>query len=252
MMSTFKAYFEKEILEYLKQYKYVIIGAVILFFSIADPLMLKALPSIIKSQSNMDLTNLMPKSTSQVFQNYIKDMFQIVNIIIVFTVSGTLGKERSEGKLILPYSKGCNVSGMVLAKFFHHIITTTFFTFVGFTVNYYYVNQLFKVRNVSYNNLMESASLMALYFAINISITFLFSSILKKEFATGIIVLFISYFSMIFSSIKSIYMYLPGYLVTAANSFGTKNITKNLLVDIIIILVCICISIFRMKKIDSI
>lgn len=249
MMSTFRAYFKKEILESIRQYRYVIIGAVIPFFSIADPVMLKLLPSIIKNETNMDISAFIPKTTAQVFQNYIKDMFQIANIVIVFALSGTLGKEIAEEKLLFPYSQGCSPSGMVLAKAVHHILTTTIITFIGFSINYYYVNILYTNRTVDYSNLMKSAACMSLYFALNISLTMLFSSFIKKEFATGILVLFLTYFSMAFSSIKSVYEFLPGYLVTAANSFGTVNITKISIVTIIVIVSCYYISFLRMEKV---
>ena len=168
-MSTFKAYLKKEILESIRQYKYLIIGISILFFAISDPIMMKALPLILKSQNYKGIESMLPTQRGLIMQNYLKDLFQIVNIVIVFCVSGTLGKEIGGLKFIFPYSKGCNPSEMVFAKAVHHIITTVIMVYLGFLANYYYVGVLFKDGKVNFSALLISASLMGLFYAFIIS-----------------------------------------------------------------------------------
>ena len=49
-MRTFKAYFEKEIMESIRQYRYLVLAVGIIVFAILDPLMLKLLPKILANQ----------------------------------------------------------------------------------------------------------------------------------------------------------------------------------------------------------
>jgi ABC-2 type transport system permease protein len=103
-MGTFKAYLKKEIVESIRQYKYIVLLVGILFFAISDPIMMKLLPKILKSQTNGDLSSLFVVSPTIVLQNYIKNLFQLGAMFIVFTAAGSLCDEISTQKLVFPYS----------------------------------------------------------------------------------------------------------------------------------------------------
>ena len=248
-MSTFKAYFKKEIIESIRQYKYLIIAIGLIFFAVSDPIMLKMLPSILKGQSNIDISSIMKINGQTALQNYIKDLFQLGNIIVVFTLSGILGKEVSEGKLIFPYTKGCSPVGMVLAKIIHYIIAVTIVTFLGSMVNFYYVNVLFNGNTVSFMGVVYSALCISLFFDFNIILIAFFSSIFKKDIIAGIMVLFLSYFLLIFQSLKAVYAYLPSKLIDIANTFSLTGIEKPVITILIASAILIYITTKKMAAI---
>lgn len=251
-MSTFKAYFKKEIIEAIRQYKYLIIIISLLFFAIADPIMLKALPSILKGETNMNLASLFKVNRQMALQNYIKDLFQIGNIIIVFTLSGIVGKEIYEEKLVFPYSKGVTPIGIILSKALNYIIFTTVITFLGFIINSYYAGILFKDNGVVFSGVMKSALCISLFYIFNIIFTEFISSLFKKSMASGIIVLFINYFMLAFKSLKSFYNYLPVKFIDIANTFSTNGIEKPIFSLIICSCIFIFLSIYRMNKVEVI
>lgn len=251
-MNGFKAYLKKEIIESFRQYKYLIIGISILFFAILDPIMLKLLPTILKSQTKMDLSSLYVINKNMAFQNYIKDLFQLVNIIIIFTLSGIISKEFTDQKLVFPYSKGINPSSIVFAKALHYIIFITSATFLGFAVSFYYVSILFKGKGASFEGVMASALCISLFFAFNIILLEFINSITKKSMLSGIAVLFLNYFFLIFKSFTKFYNFLPIKFIDIANTFNLTGINKPLISIVIFSLILLFLTIYRMKNVDVI
>jgi ABC-2 type transport system permease protein len=249
-METFKAYFKKEILESQRQYRYVILVVGILFFSIADPIMMKLLPSILKAQLHGDLASLFITSRRIVMQNYVKDLFQIGVLFVVFTASSSLSDEISTQKFVFPYAKGGSPGGIVLAKIVHYSIVISILAICGFTIDHYYVNMLFKNDTVSYNNVMWSAGLISIYFIFNIVVATFFSSILKKGIVAGFITIGICYFSTLLDGIKPIGDYLPYKLVSNASTFNNLSSTKCLVFVLICSISLLALTIYRMNKVE--
>src|SRR6056297_3147300 len=121
-MNSFKAYFNKEILESIRKNRYLILGIGFVFWALLNPLMLKLMPYFIKGQvPDVLLEELSQISKLEAVQNYMGDVFSIGLLFTVFSLMGVLSDEVERKRLILPYARGVNVSGMVLAKLFHYI-----------------------------------------------------------------------------------------------------------------------------------
>ena len=131
-MTTFKAYFKKEIMESKRQYKYIILAIGIIVFAIINPVMLKLLPKILGQQLKGDLSSFIVSTPKAAINDYIKSLFQIGTLFIIFTLGSNLNEEINEEKLIFPYSKGSQPAGIVLAKIIHYTIVVTILTFIGF------------------------------------------------------------------------------------------------------------------------
>lgn len=249
-MGTFKAYFKKEILESSRQYRYIIFGAGIILFAILDPIMLKLLPEIMKSQLKGDLSSLFIMTRKAVLQNYIKDLFQLGNLFVIFSLCGTLSDEISLQKLIFPYSKNASAFQMILAKFIHYLIVVCIFVFAGFTLNFYYANLLFKGDTVAFDKVLISACLIILYYSVSISLTIFFSSLFKKGITAGIASAVLCYISIPLSEIKSIQNYLPYRLIQTASTFDTVQVLIIITGSVYCILFCI-LSSKRMGKVQT-
>ena len=253
-MFTFKAYFKKEILESKTQYKYIILAVSFLFFAISEPIMVKLLPEILKSQltkGSADISAFLPPITQLTgMQNYIKDLFQIVTLVIIFTTCGSLSDEITTEKLIFPYSKGSLPIGIVLAKLTNYTLSLSIFTFIGFTVNYYYSGLLLKGNPVAFSSVLSSATLLSIYYFFIITLILFCSSIIKKGVITGILVLVINYFSVAIVGIKSISKFIPYKLVEGANQFKYINLTTTIISVIILSVIFILLTVIRMNKVD--
>lgn len=253
-MSTFKAYFKKEVLESKRQYKYIILAVSFLFFAILEPIMVKLLPEILKSQLTQgsgDISSLLPPMTQlTAMQNYIKDLFQIVTIVVIFTICSGLSDEITTEKLIFPYSKGSLPIGIVLAKLANYTLALTVFTFIGFSVNYYYSELLLKGAAVAFSSVLASAMYLSIYYFYTITLILFFSSIIKKGVITGIIVLVINYFSIAFIGIKTISKFIPYKLVEGASQFKNIDLNTTIISVIILSILFITLTIRRMNMVQ--
>ena len=251
-MKTFKAYFHKEVIESIRQYRYIILGFGILMFAIATPIMLKILPKLLEGELNADLSALIVFTKSSGVQSYIKDLFQISNMFIIFIGAGLLTDEISSQKLVFPYSKGGSPVGIVLAKFIHFSLVVCSFVFIGFMINYYYLGILVSEGDIEFSKVLMSALIMCIYFLGNIALTLFLGTIFKKGITAGIIVLLLSYFSSLIVNVKVVGELISYNLINIASSFDYSNIAKTIIIVVLISIILIVLTIYRMNKLEVI
>ena len=253
-MRSFKAYFKKEVLEAIRTNKYLVLSIGTVFWALLNPLMLKLLPIMLKNYLPADLSSIFSTFTrDSAFQNFLSDLFQMGTLFIVFSLMGLISNEVSTKKLIFPYSRGVNPSGMVIAKYVHYIVTISLFILVAFLTNYFYVNSLFTGGILSITIVLKSSLLYIFYYCVLLSILLFFSSLFKRGLIAGITALVLGYSLSIFNQFKTIRVYLPNYLLFKAAdilSIFDNSLVPTIIISFSIILLMIYLSIFRMKKID--
>ncbi len=251
-MTTFKAYFKKEIMESKRQYKYVILAVGIIAFAILNPFMLKILPKILEKQLQGNLSSIFVTTPKSAINEYIKSLFQLGTLFIIFTLGSNLNEEINEEKFVFPYSKGSKPAGIVLAKIIHYTIVITVLTFVGFLTCAYYGNILLQGEKASLTGVMNSAILMSVYYFFNITLVTLFSSFVKKGITAGFITLMITFLSAAFVNLNTIGKFMPYKLVEGADSFTLEGYLYTILFSIVCSVIFIIITIFKMNKVEVI
>jgi len=251
-MITFKAYFKKEIMESKRQYKYIILAVGIIAFAILNPFMLKLLPKILEQQLKGDLSSLFIATPKSAINEYIKSLFQIGTLFIIFTLGSNINEEINEEKLVFPYSKGSMPAGIVLAKIIHYTIVVTLLTFIGFLTCAYYGSILLQGEKVALSGIINSALLMSLFYFFNITLVTLFSSIVKKGVIAGFITVMITFTSVIFVNLNTIGKFMPYKLVEGANQFTLENYSYTIAFSIMCSILFIIATIFNMNKVEVI
>lgn len=251
-MRTFKSYFKKEIMESLRQYRYITLGVGILIFAILDPIMLKLLPSILKNQIPGDITSLFNITPAYAIANYIKDLVNIGNLFVIFTLGGILSDEIHGQKLVFPYSSGSTPVGIVIAKVTHYVLAVTIFTFIGFLTAYYYIGILFTGDMLSLAGVMKSAALMSLYYTFNITLVTLVSSFVKKGIAAGFTALILNFIAMAAVKLKGIEKFIPYKLVEKANLMTLEGTGITICTVMAVSIVFVIITIYRMNRAEVI
>jgi len=253
-MGSFKAYFIKEIKESIRNHKYLILAVGFIFWALLDPLMLKLLPLLLKNYMPVDVSVLFSTFTRDTaFQTFLKDLFQIGSLFIIFTLMGIISNEVYSKNLVFPYSRGLKPAGMVIAKYIHYLITISLFILIAFLTNYFYIIRLFSGGLLSISNVFKSSLLYILYYAVLLSFLLYLSSLFKRSIIPGIITIVFAYSLSILNQFKTIRSYFPNYLFLKAADI--KNIFDSTLIPTVIISFCIIIllvylSILHMKKID--
>ncbi|MBS4535330.1 hypothetical protein GOQ29_06825 [Clostridium sp. D2Q-14] len=253
-MNSFTAYIKKEYMEGIRNFKFLIIALGIILFALLDPLMLKLLPHILENQApGMDLSQLANYTQEGAIQNYMQNLFQISNLVIVLTLMGLLSEEIKNKTLIIPYSNKVNINGIVLAKYIVYAGAIFIIILIGFLINYYYSKLLFPEEIINIGRVLKSSSIFGVYFLFNLSLVLLMSSLFRKSIAAGILSLSIIYLSPAIGMIEKISKFSPYYLVNQANILSDNYdsfLNKSILLTFIYIFIFIGITIYRMNKIE--
>ena len=251
-MKTFKAYFKKEIMESKRQYKYIILSIGIIAFAILTPVMLKLLPKILEQQLKGDLSSLFVATPKSAINEYIKNLFQIGTLFIIFTLGSNLNEEINEEKFVFPYSKGAVPASIVLAKIIHYTIVVTILTFIGFLICAYYGSILLMGEKVSLSGILNSSILMSVFYFFNITLVTFFSSFVKKGVSAGFITVVITFLSATFVNFNTAGNFMPYKLVQGANLFTLENYLYTIAFSIMCSILFIIATIFKMNKVEVI
>lgn len=251
-MNTFKAYIKKEILESLRQYKYLIIALGIIIFAISSPIMLKLMPLILKSQPGIEMNADQFMNIQYCLQSFISSLYQISIMFIVFTVCTSIGEEISLQKLVFPYSKGASPLFIVICKFLNYSIPVLLVTTAGIFINHYYASILFSSSDVSTSKLFTVSLLISLYFIFNISLVLFFSSLIKKSLPAGMITLVIGYASAAIIKIPQLAKFLPYKLISDSSALTFKDTSLTIFFTAALTVVFLIATVYRMNHLEVI
>lgn len=150
-MNTFKGYIKKELLEGIRTQKFIILGVVILFFAIADPMLIKLMPNILKSQfGDMDISAFVEITQEAAMQQYTQTLYQIVTFVIVLTLMGIVSSEIKNKTLVIPVTLGCSSYGIIISKVIIYSVYLFSLATIGMVTAYYYSRIIFEGEFANY------------------------------------------------------------------------------------------------------
>lgn len=114
-MKAFWAFTNKEIIEYFRSAKLLILTVVFLLFGMMNPVMAKFTPEILKV-AGIEI-NLPDPTAMDSWAQFYKNVSQMGLIIIVIVFSGIMAAELSKGTLINILTKGLKRKTVILSKF---------------------------------------------------------------------------------------------------------------------------------------
>ncbi len=114
-MKAFWAFTKKEITEYVRTSKIIILGTVFLLFGMMNPVLAKFTPEIIKA-AGLDI-NLPEPTALDSWAQFFKNVGQMGLVVVVIVFSGIMANEFSKGTLINILTKGLKRKTVILSKF---------------------------------------------------------------------------------------------------------------------------------------
>lgn len=241
-------------MESSRQSRYVILAAFFGFFALSTPIMLKLLPGIMKTQMPDFPPELMQFDTAQCMQNYIKNIYQLGNIVMALTLMGILAEERTGGKLVFPISQGAGAAEIVGAKLAHYIAAVAGIVFAASMVNYYYSTMFFPDNGSLMGAAVQCASLLALYFATRVVLVTFASALFARPMAAGLATILISFLEAIavsFPRLKPLAAYNLVVLATEAASGQAPEMPWAMVTSLAIqASLLVLATILRMRRLD--
>jgi len=252
--NSFKAFIKKEIMEGMRTKKFLVPAIGVLFFAFSDPLMIKLLPEILKSQmQGTDFSMLIELSQRAALESYTKNLFQLSTLIIVLSMMGIISKERTDKTLSIPVSMGCSVNGMVLAKLLVYGAFLLLINVMGMLIAYWYSGVIFGFTYGSFAAAVVSGAVYGIFFVFVLSFLILISSFSKKSFLAAAVTVLLVYLMPLVNNFAAIKRYLPINLLTEANYFAdllSKNLAVSLICTIALIVIFGVLSVFKLERIE--
>jgi|LGOV01.1.fsa_nt_gb ABC-2 type transport system permease protein len=249
---------KKDILEGLRNNKFIVIFAVFLFFAMFDPIMIKYIfPEIIKKQFpgiTLEMINDMVDMTQRgAIRSYMSDVYEIGVLVITFLLCGISAREIQDKTLILPICSGKRYEIILISKLVVYGSVTFIAAFISMIVNYYYSIILFGSSLQNILPIIKSGLLQGLFLVFVIVLLILIGVLIRKSILTGFLTLVIVYLTGFIGTIFNIQKFLPNGLlfetqqlvsVTTLAMWQTTTITLGL------IIVLLLFSVIRLRSID--
>lgn len=255
-MNSFKAYIWKEYIELIRTKRIIVFAAVFLFFAILDPVMIKVLPMILKSQ----LQNITPEQmgiTQEAFAglaSFAGDMFEIITIVSVLTLMGITAGERKEKTIVLPRIAGLKFEGTIIAKLLVNGLTLSVITVIAFCVSYLYSTLLFtESGGLYFKDALLSSLIYCVHFIFIIALCIFFGSGSSKGLYVSIMTILIIFGGAAISALLPKFKeYLPYFLIESGSKLKPDiNALKSIGVTFALIILLSILSINKMKKTES-
>ncbi|PKK94617.1 MAG: hypothetical protein CVV60_05505 [Tenericutes bacterium HGW-Tenericutes-5] len=149
---------KKELMEYFKTPKILILSVLFIFFAIASPALAKYMNEILKAVAS-DLEIVFPDPTfKDAWLQFYKNMNSLCLIVYLIVLTGVVSSEKSKGSIVLVLTKNVSRLQFLLCKFLAGVIVYTLLLLVSTFVSAYYTQILFGVY--SYPGMIESIILL--------------------------------------------------------------------------------------------
>jgi len=254
-MRSYIAFTKKEILEYVRTFKMMILVIVFLILGFMSPVTAKYTPEIIDKFMPQGMNITLPEPTIlDSWTQFFKNITQLALIVIVIMFSGLIANELSRGTLVNMLTKGMPRRTVILAKFTSAGLIWTICYWLAFAVTLFY-SELFwddtKVLNLGI------AALCVWFFGLLLIGTLLLGGVLFNNYygsllLAGVLVVAMLIISMLHSAAK----YSPYKLVSFNMELleGTAEVSEvyaplGIAAGILVIFMVAGIAVFDKKKI---
>ncbi len=253
-----KAILKKEVLEGLRNYRFLILFIGILFFAIFDPLMNKlVLPEVLKSQFPNMPEEIMREMliTTQVasIRGYMNSVYQISTLIIAFTLSGIIAQEISGKTLILPVCAGKRYEEMLVAKGSVYGGFLLLATTISALINYGYAGVLFGFDLPSILPALRAGVLQGFYMLYVVFLLIFIGALTRKPITAGMLTLLAAYGTRVLGGIFNLHRYLPSGLLVEAELLAVApsfTLWGSLISTLTIVIVLYGLTIIRLTNLE--
>lgn len=144
------ALFKKEIMEFSRNYKLLIVLSVFLLFGFLNPLSAKFLPDILSSFLPKEVADSFPAPTAfDSWLQFFKNVSQLGLFVIVLVFGAILSAERQSGTLIILLTKGLSRQTVLHVKAIFAMLVWTASYFLTYLITFAYTEYYWPHNSVS-------------------------------------------------------------------------------------------------------
>lgn len=211
-MAGFSVLFKKELKEQLRTYKLLIVVAVFFVFGLATPLLLKYMSALLPKEGPVIP---IPQFTSvDSVREFVSTVGQVGLIAAILIAMGAVAKEREMGTAVMTLSKPVGRGAFIVAKLLALALTFGAGLAVGGLGCYLYTVILF--GSVNGLDFLMASLLAGLYLLVCLTLTLMYSSLVKSQLAAGGLALVSLIGLAVTSALPVVRDYGPGALLAWA------------------------------------
>ena len=194
-MKHYLVFFKKELLEYNRTYKLLILLLVFLILGIMNPLTAKLTPDLLAKFMPEGVSITLPEPSSlDSWAQFYKNVTQMGLIVTILVFSGVLSSELSKGTLIILLTKGLPRRVVILAKYMSMLVLWSASILTSFLVTWAYTVYIFPDGKSA--NLLFSMFCLWLYGALLLAVLLLAATLVKSSYGslliTGVVVVLLT------------------------------------------------------------
>lgn len=253
-MRHYTAFLKKELFEYAKTYKLLIMLIVFAVFGITNPLVAKLLPDILGSLITDGIAMSLPEATIyDAWTQFFKNATQMGLFVMVILFSNILSTELSKGTLIHMLTKGLSRTALILSKYTGMVLVWTLSIVLCFVLTYGYTVYLFPAGEAK--NLLFSVFCLWLFGVFLLAMLMLSATLTKSNYGCMLITGAAVVVSMLLNIIPATHNYNPISLITDNIGLIADTVEVSSLIYVVLIagvlsllFVTIAVQVFRKKQ----
>lgn len=183
-MTNFIVFLRKEISEFMRSHKLLILLSSFILIGIISPLTAKYLPEILEwAMGNEQIIEIHP-AASDAWTQFCKNITQMGMIISVILFSGSFPDEFQKGTLAILFAKGLKRKTVLVSKFSAMWLNFTLAFWCSYFACYIYSILIWNSSNVTFNGSFAAAFCIYIFGCFLISVLLLGSLITKTSYGT--------------------------------------------------------------------
>jgi len=247
------ALLRKELLEQWRARRLLVLGGAFLFFGLLGPITAKLTPELIKLAGTSApgiVIQAPPPSLRDAIAQYIKNLSEILPLIVLLATMGSVAGEKERGTLAMVLAKPVGRGAVLVAKLAGLAVALLAAQLLGALAAYYYTQVLFGgLEPVAFVQMNLAAGL---YLLVVLSLTFLASALVRSTVAAGALAFGFWVLLLVASSLPRVGQHTPPVLLTWAAQLGAGQPAGGqwaaLWVSIALIAVCLIVAWLHFRR----
>ncbi len=248
-ITRFRVLLAREIAEQARSYRLVAVLAVFAFFGLGSPLLAKLTPEILRMVGPVEgMTIVLPEPTAaDAVAQFVKNLSQIVLLVLVFLGSGVVVAEKERGTAAFLLAKPVSRTGVILSKVLGQWLLVILGTLLSAACCLLYTWVLFgKVDAIAFS---RTGALLLAHLLTFVSTTLLWSAVARSQAVAGILAFLTWVLLASLGGLGRIGDFLPGRLLALAQMpTGAASVWEPLLGFAVIVTASVTGAVLAFRK----
>ena len=223
-MKIFWVALRKELIEQWRSYRLVIVGAVLLVFGFASPLLARYAPEVIRLAlpEGEEILKLMPSPTAaDAVSQYLKNISQFGILLAVLMTMGAVAQEKDKGTaalmLVKPMPRGVFLAAKMVALSFTFALGIV----LAGAACYYYTMLIFEAPSLT--AWLALNGLLLLFILVYVALTLLCSTLSRSQVVSGALAFGVLVVLSALGAVPRLGEAMPGSLTAWASALVAGN-----------------------------